>query len=172
MATTKPKFVRLPERLTSGNITDLESGWHIGGFDVKQVPDQEENPAAHNFVVDKWRQGHLESAGAQEHQVVQDAKKEMLDTHLGHLDLGDALERYGHQEQPLQDMGAKHRRQLAKLRETDPQEQETAYEEQRSGYTQSIGGAGGTVDADVTPSGATKERKSNKTEDTGGKDSA
>lgn len=111
-----PQFVRLPERLVTGNVTDLDSGFHIGGYDVKPVPDKEENPVAHRFVMDRLRQGHLEAATEDEHKVVQESRAKMLEMHLGHLDLGEALERTGHQEQPLQDQGVATRNKLKTLR--------------------------------------------------------
>lgn len=159
-----PQYVRLPERLTSGNVTDLESGWHIGGFDVKTVPNKDEHPVAHNFVMSRLRAGHLEVAGQQEHDTVQQSRRDMTEMHLGHLDLGDALERPGHQEQPLQDLGASTRRKLAQLRSVDPQDQLGAYEEPVTGYKQEIGGSEGMSSSDLTPTGGKKTASDSKTE--------
>lgn len=127
------QFVRLPERLTTGNVTDLDSGWHIGGFDVKPVPDKEENPEAHRFVMDKLRGGHLEEASADEHAVVQDSRKQLTELHLGNLDLGEALHRVGYQEQPLQDHAAATRRQLTKLRKLSAGEAEIPADDTANG---------------------------------------
>jgi len=73
------KYVRLPERLLSGNVTDVlgGSGWGISGFDVKPVPDKEDEPEAHAFVVACLRANLLEEASAQEHELVTSAVAEV-----------------------------------------------------------------------------------------------
>jgi hypothetical protein len=64
------QYVHLPERLVTGNVTDLVSGWGIAGFDVKEVPDKEDEPEAWQFVIDKLRAGLLEEADSAEFGMV------------------------------------------------------------------------------------------------------
>lgn len=156
------KFVRLPWQMVTGNITDLDSGWHIGGHDVKPVPDPMGEPEAHNFVMSRVRSGHLQPAGQQEYDLIQGAREDLTKQHLDSLDEHEKLNRPGHQEAQIRAAGNKLRRELERLREVSPDEQyEDAGEltDDVAGHTQSIGGTEGPVDADVTKSGAKQPRQ-------------
>lgn len=157
---SNPSHVRLPERLTVGMLADLDSGWVIGGNDVKPFPDAAKNPVAANFVKDKLRQGHLEPASAEEHKVVEDSRKQMSEAHLQHLDEREAHDRYGHQEAALQDIGVDTRAKLKELRDAESHDDdEDGYEEPEVGSMQSSGGADGPQDQTVTPTGSTATRR-------------
>lgn len=160
-----PTYVRLPDRLTTGCIADLESGWFIGGNDVKKFPDAEASPQAAAFVRDKVRQGHLEPASKAEHEEVQATRDELSSMHLSQLDTHEAHDRYGHQEQHLQDAGAAARARLAKLRLTDGEEADEDVEDEGdavAGSMMAVGGSQGPVDHNVTASGAKKSRTATK----------
>jgi hypothetical protein len=139
-------------------MADLESGWFIGGNDVKSFPDPENHPGAANFVRDKVRAGHLEPASKAEYDEVQKAAQELSDMHLRHLDEHEAHDRSGHQEQHYQDLGKEHRQKLTRLRADNAVDDEEAYEEETAGYHQAQGGAEGPTDADVSPTGAMRPR--------------
>lgn len=68
------EYVRLPDRLLAGNVTDVNggSGWGISGLDVKEMPDATDEPEANQFVVTQLRAGYLEEATAAEHSMVRD----------------------------------------------------------------------------------------------------
>jgi len=155
MSTEDPTHVRLPERLLSGSMADLDSGWFIGGHDVKVFPDPEANPVAAAYVRDKLRKGHLEAASPEEHKVVQDSRRAMSQAHVDQLNEHDAHDRYGHQEAALQAIGVDTRKKLDDLRSgTDT----SSYEEEEVGTLQSSGGSEGPQDSTVSPTGATKRR--------------
>lgn len=61
-----PNFVRLANRLTSGMVTDMESGWSIAGLDVRTVPDKKKDPAARRFIRKALLDGRLEPASQAE----------------------------------------------------------------------------------------------------------
>jgi hypothetical protein len=68
-----PKFVRLADRLAiGGTCADVNSGWSICGFDVKQFPDEDFYPGASKFVRKQIRLGNLEEAGEAEYNEVHD----------------------------------------------------------------------------------------------------
>lgn len=71
------QYVRLPERLIAGNVTDVlgGSGWGISGLDVKEVPDRDDEPEAWQFVIDTLRAGHLEEAAPEEFEAVHETHK-------------------------------------------------------------------------------------------------
>lgn len=69
-----PKYVRLAERLTRGNVTDTRSHWSISGLDVKEFP---EDALAADFVRAQLRRGNLEEAGRAEFQEIQEANDEL-----------------------------------------------------------------------------------------------
>jgi type IV secretory pathway VirB10-like protein len=66
-----PKYVRLPERLLTGNVTDLVTGWGISGLDVKEFPADDEQEIA--YVRGALRSQLLEPATAAEFRRVRDA---------------------------------------------------------------------------------------------------
>jgi hypothetical protein len=68
-----PTYVRLPERLLTGNVTDVlgGTGWGISGLDVKEFP--ADDPQEQAFVRDALRSQKLEAATATEFRRVRDA---------------------------------------------------------------------------------------------------
>lgn len=92
MAST-PKYVRLVERLNRGIVADIDggSGWSIAGLDVKEVPDAQEEPRAHKFVVDALRRGKLEAAEASEYEVVQAANAVISEAAQFDADAGESV---------------------------------------------------------------------------------
>jgi hypothetical protein len=58
-----PKFVRLADHMVHGLLVDMESGWKISGYDVKEFP---ENSEQARFVKRNIQQGKLEPAGKAE----------------------------------------------------------------------------------------------------------
>lgn len=116
MAKGDPKFVRLPERLVSGCLGDVEgSGWFIGGRDVQPFPDDEDT-LAQRYVRTQLRSGNLEEATQNEHKTVRDASDEMKAMHLGQLDEHEAHDRLGLQEAQLQTLSRRTVNRLDKLR--------------------------------------------------------
>jgi hypothetical protein len=96
------KYVRLPDRLATGSLSDVNSGWSIGGLDVRPVPDEKLNPVAYAFVQGYLRTGHLEEASKAEHDEVRELDRELAKAHLGTLDEFEAAARGGYQEGTIQ----------------------------------------------------------------------
>jgi hypothetical protein len=88
-----PTHVRLAERLNRGIIADVEggSGWSIAGLDVKEVPSETDEPAAHRFVTQALRQGKLEAASAGEYQEVQAANEKIAEAGAFDPEEGESL---------------------------------------------------------------------------------
>lgn len=105
-----PSHVRLAERLNRGIVADVESGsgWSIAGLDVKEVPDAEDDPVAHQFVLSQLRQGKLESASAGEYQDVQEANSLIAEAAKFDPDAGESLN-----EAAVQAAAKKARKELA-----------------------------------------------------------
>lgn len=64
------KFVRLREDLARGGRYDLQSGWGISGYDVKEMPDEETEPRAFAYVTGEIRAGRIEPASRAEYDEV------------------------------------------------------------------------------------------------------
>lgn len=71
-----PAFVRLPERLLSGNWTDLATGFGVAGLDVKEFPD---DPDEIRVVRDALRSQLLEPATRADYDRVQKAHSKVGD---------------------------------------------------------------------------------------------
>lgn len=130
MAKGDPKFVRLPERLVSGCLGDVDgSGWFIGGRDVQPFPD-DDDPLAQSFVRRHIRQGNLEEASQNEHKEVRDASENMKQMHLGQLDEHEAHDRSGLQESQLQTLSRKTVNRLDRMRASHNEDEDPLEEEQ------------------------------------------
>jgi hypothetical protein len=58
-----PKFVRLADHMVHGLLVDMETGWKISGYDVKEFPEDSEQA---RYVKRNIQQGKLEPAGQAE----------------------------------------------------------------------------------------------------------
>lgn len=63
-----PKYVRLADHLTRGLRADINSGWSIAGFDVRPMPDKEEEPNSYAYVKGELNAGRLEGASKAEYE--------------------------------------------------------------------------------------------------------
>lgn len=70
-----PSYVRLAPRLTKGMVADLDSGWTIGGLDVRKTPDKKATPGAYKFVRKALADGRLEAASQAEWEEVHDTEE-------------------------------------------------------------------------------------------------
>jgi hypothetical protein len=70
-----PSYVRLAPRLTKGMVADLESGWTIGGLDVRRTPEKQKAPGAYKFVRKALADGRLEAASQAEWEEVHDTEE-------------------------------------------------------------------------------------------------
>lgn len=118
---TDPEFVRLAERLTTGMLADLYSGWSISGYDVKRFP---EGDAAARFVRENLNAGKLEEASQAEWDEVHEGTLEaaVLAQAPDYRESASAF-----QEAHLQQAAAVGRRRLednraARARGEDPEE--------------------------------------------------
>lgn len=59
-----PSYVRLSDRMVHGLVVDMESGWSISGFDVKEFPEDREQA---RFVKQRLNSGVLERASEAEY---------------------------------------------------------------------------------------------------------
>lgn len=130
------QYVRLPERLVSGNVTDLESGWGISGLDVKAVPDQEDEPEAWQFVIDKIRAGIIEEASAEEHDMVRSIHRAVEAVAKNSLptEFGGPAKPSPWNEAAIENVAKKHRRKLmaARVANVFASEPEPATEESQN----------------------------------------
>lgn len=93
-----PEYVRLADHMTSGLCVDMETGWSISGFDVKEFPADREQA---RFVRRKLNAAILEAASLAEyeeaHPQVEEDDEEKEAQHL--VDLVKAVsQRGGRQE--------------------------------------------------------------------------
>lgn len=65
-----PKYIRLADHLTRGMRADINSGFSIAGYDVKEAPDQEDYPEQAAFVKRELSAGRLEQASKAEYDEV------------------------------------------------------------------------------------------------------
>jgi hypothetical protein len=122
-----PKYVRLPERLLAGNVTDIEggTGWGISGLDVKEFP---EDPDEASFVRDALRSQLLEPATAAEFKRVSDAHARLGSLAAGAVPKEGALGTPAPwNEAAIQQVGKKVRNNLLakRLADADEEEEET-----------------------------------------------
>lgn len=72
MAPRHPDYVRLPERLLSGCVVDVNggSGFSLSGLDVKPFPDEDDEPEAFQFALDAMKTQKIEEATEEEYNAV------------------------------------------------------------------------------------------------------
>lgn len=125
---TNPQYVRLPERLLSGNVTDVVggSGWGISGFDVKEFPDENDDPVAYAFVKDAVRAGLLEEASTAEFKSVQKAINAVSEVAALALpaNQGGPAQPSPWNEAAVSQVANKHRRRLVTSRLTEAWEED------------------------------------------------
>lgn len=66
-----PNYVKLAKRLTNGMVADLESGWSIAGYDVKEFP---EDSRQAQFVRGALNDSRLEAASTSEYELVEEER--------------------------------------------------------------------------------------------------
>lgn len=71
---TNPKFVRLVDRLTNGMYADLDSGWSISGYDVKEFPEDNNQGRVVRSAI---HSGILEAASQAEFDEIREADAEL-----------------------------------------------------------------------------------------------
>jgi len=119
-----PKYVRLPERLLTGNVTDIDggTGWGIAGLDVKEFP---EDPDEQAFVRASLRAQLLEPATAAEFNRVQDAHQRLNNLARGAVPKEGALGSPAPwNESAIQQVGKKVRNDLLVKRLADQDEED------------------------------------------------
>jgi len=120
-----PNFVRLANRLGLQMVADVTggSGWSIGGLDVQDFPEDEEQAA---YVRQQLGRGVLEPATQAEYDEVHD-EDEMLEA----LSLQLEASKRTWQEAAVQDIARKRRRAVVDSREVDEEESEEELDDQR-----------------------------------------
>jgi hypothetical protein len=122
----EPQYVRLPERLLSGNVTDVVggSGWGLSGFDVKEVPDREDEPEAYAFVKEALRAGLLEAASTAEYNMVRKAHDEVAAIARSSMpeNMGGPSQPSPWNEAAISNAAKKHTKKLVQARITDSHE--------------------------------------------------
>lgn len=124
-----PKYVRLVERLSRGTLVDLNSGWGISGFDVKETPG-DEDPRAQEFVKTALRQGKLEEASKAEFEEISDSNDAARELMFPTEDILRAA-LTPHNEYEVQQKARESRRRLLDARGESGEDAYTADEERR-----------------------------------------
>lgn len=62
---SKPEYVRLADHMVHGLVVDMETGWSISGYDVKEYPEDADQA---KFVRQKINAGIVEPATAAEYE--------------------------------------------------------------------------------------------------------
>lgn len=136
-----PKYVRLPERLLSGNVTDVLGGsqWGISGLDVKEFPSKEDDPEAYAFVRDCVRANMLEEASADEYRMVRKAVDAVEEAAAKALptNQGGPAQPSPWNEAAIANVANKHRKKLVAARVADSFEQ-AAEEDSGSGSDSAV----------------------------------
>lgn len=122
-----PAYVRLHERYARSIIADINeygSLWSISGNAIKEMPPQEDEPEAYDFVKDLLRKGTLEVASKAEWDEQEENAQELRNAYYGGEANRTASDMAVIQEHEVSNLITKRQRQIRRRRAMTDQELE------------------------------------------------